>query len=272
MHAEIGYKGPMSKDNLTSLLDSMLDDSAIDMAASEVRAEEEAVRRRQAEARRAKAEAEAEAVPALDDVVQLTGLTDPDLRQILAKAQPDDILVVLATAEDALQRRILRNLGSESVKWVRDNLAHMHRVTDAERDGARAKVLKVGNALLADGTIGLPEPEAIGRDEAPDPEKKELRELLGDLVRIAEQSGPEALTELAESAGEPLLREGLQRVIRSKGAGGRSGDALRKDLAELRHDLEQRYAQRLKWMVEALVAIGEGESSEAFRERVFSGS
>jgi len=254
----------MSKDNLHSLLDSMLDDSAIVQAAHEVEAKEEAERARQAERLRAKAKEEEVKIPTLDDIVQLTGLTDPDLRQILGASQPDDLLVVLASSPDALQRRILRNLGAESITWVRENLAHMERVTDAERDGARAKILRVANSLLRDGAIGLPEPEAIGQDEAPDPEKKELRELLCDLVQIAEQAGPDSLSELAHAAGEPLLREGLHLLT-----AGQRGDALRERLGATREELEHRYAQRLKWMVEALVAIGEGETTEAFRKRVF---
>lgn len=253
-----------SKDNLTSLLDSMLDDSAVLVEADEVRAREEAERQAQAAARRDQVEAVKVEVPTLDDVIQLTGLTDPDLRQIIGNAAPDDLLVVLATAADVLQRRILRNLSADSVEWVRANLAHIDAVTDHERDSARGKLLKIGNKLLAAGTISAPEPESIGNDEAPDPEKKELRELLFDLVLIAEQNGPSALREISESAGEPLLREGLHLVIE-----GTNGDELRGSLAEIRHSLEQRYAQRLKWMVEALVAIAQGESAAEFRGRVF---
>ena len=40
-------------------------------------------------------------------------------------------------------------------------------------------------------------------------------------------------------------------------------------LATRRAELERRYAQRLEWMGEALVAIAEGEGAEAFRARLF---
>jgi len=262
----IGYKGAMSGKSLTDLMDAMLEESATAQEAAEVQRHEENERARQEAALRAKAadQAEDEAPPSLDDVVQLTGLTEADLREVLGAAAPDDLLVVLATADDALQRRILRNLTEESVKWMRANLEHMDQITDHERDQARGKVLKKANALLAEGTIGLPEPESIGTDEAPDPEKKELRELLVDLVRIGEQSGPSALRQIADSAGEPLLREGIHKVV-----DGADSDTLRAELSELRAELEKRYAQRLKWMVEALVAIGEGETADSFSKRVF---
>ncbi|MBX3272287.1 MAG: hypothetical protein KF729_18655 [Sandaracinaceae bacterium] len=255
----------MSTKNLSDLLDSMLDDSALEQAAEDVR-RREAQERAQAAAELAEKRAAAapEAPRALDDVAQLTGLIEKDLRRVLGEAAPDDLLVVLATAGDVVQRRILRNLGPESVAWVRANLEHIEHVTDHERDQASAKLLKVANALLRAGTIAWPEPEAVGKEEAPDPERRALRELLVDLVRIAEQAGPEALTELAESAGEPLLLEGLAKV----GAGSR-GAALREALAPLRAELERRYAQRLAWMTEALVAIGDGEAASAFDARVF---
>lgn len=262
----MGYKGAMSGKSLTDLMDAMLDESATALEAAEVERTEEKERARQEATLRAKAaeHAKDEAPPSLDDVVQLTGLTEGDLRQVLGAAAPDDLLVVLATADGALQRRILRNLTEESVKWMRANLEHMGDVNDHERDQARAKVLKKANQLLADGTIGLPEPESIGNDEAPDPERKELRELLVDLVEIGERSGPSALRQIADSAGEPLLREGIHKVV-----DGSDSDTLRSELGELRAELERRYAQRLKWMVEALVAIREGETADSFSKRVF---
>lgn len=249
----------MSRDHLKGLLDDMLEESA-------TRIEAEATREREAlEAKRAALTPAPREVAAMSEIDALTGLTEPDLRKVLGQAAPDDLLVVLATAEDALQRRILGNLSGESVQWVRQNLEHMDHVTDAERDGARAKVLKAANALLADGEIGAPEPESVGADDAPEAQEKGLRDLLTDLVRIAEQSGPGALEALASSAGEPLLAHGLTLV-----AEGKKGDALREDLAARRAELEARYAQRLKWMVEALVAIGDGEGAESFRARLFA--
>ncbi|MCA9609364.1 MAG: hypothetical protein KC619_27375 [Myxococcales bacterium] len=255
----------MSTKNLSDLLDAMLDDSALDQAAEDVRRREEQERQRQEAALAAKKQAATpEAKPQLDDVDQLTGLIEPDLRQVLGGAAPDDLLVVLATAGDALQRRILRNLSPDSVGWLRANLVHMDHVTDHERDQARAKVLKVANKLLAAGEIGLPEADAIGQAAPPDEERKQMRELLVDLVRIAEQSGAEALTELAESAGEPLLQQGLARVVE-----GTDADTLKAELTAHRKELEHRYAKRLEWMAEALLAIGRGESAEAFDARVF---
>jgi hypothetical protein len=256
----------MSRKNLESLLDDMLEDSATDMEAErqrELEARQKAERARQAEALRERTKAEPQE-PAFDDVAQLTGLTEPDLRKVLAKAAPDDLLVVLATAADGLQRRILSNLSEESVRWLRQNLEHMGEVRDAERDASCAKVLKVANELLTSGEIGLPEEESMGAAEAPRTEEKELRDLLTDLVRIADQAGVEALTEVAESAGEPLLRQGLALL-----ADDERGEALRAKLADMRARLEKRYAERLKMMVEALVAIGEGESAESFRKRLF---
>lgn len=255
----------MSTKNLSDLLDSMLDDSALTQAADDVRRREEEERRRQEAALAAKKKAASpEAKPQLDDVDQLTGLIEPDLRKVLEGAAPDDLLVVLATAGDALQRRILKNLSPDSVSWLRANLVHMDHVTDHERDQARAKVLKVANKLLASGDIGLPEAEAVGGDAPPDAERKQMRELLVDLVRIADQSGAEALTELAESAGEPLLRLGLAKVVE-----GAAPDALKQELTVLRKELELRYARRLEWMAEALLAIGAGETAESFDARVF---
>lgn len=254
----------MSTKNLSDLLDSMLDDSALDQAAEDVRRREaEEQKQRQAAAAKKKA-AEPAPKAKLEDVAQLTGLIETDLREVLALAAPDDLLVVLATADDPLQRRILKNLGAESVAWLRENLVHMDHVTDHERDQARAKVLKVANKLLEANKIAAPEPEAVGKDAPPDPERKALRELLVDLVRIAEQSGAEALTELAAQAGEPMLARGVARVVE-----GADGAALRKELGTLRAELERRYAQRLVWMTEALVAIAEGEGAEAFDARVF---
>ena len=119
---------PMSsRDDLSSLLDAMLDDSATRVAADEVRDREEkerAERQKQAAALRARAEA-ASAEPTFMEVDTLTGLTDGDLSKVLAKAPPDDLLVLLATAGNVLQRRILSNLSSDSVKWLRENLAHI---------------------------------------------------------------------------------------------------------------------------------------------------
>ncbi|HJL16420.1 MAG TPA: FliG C-terminal domain-containing protein [Sandaracinaceae bacterium LLY-WYZ-13_1] len=255
----------MSRKNLESLLDSMLDESAETLEAE--RAREAEARRAAQRAKRAESLRERTAErPAgtFEAVDRLTGLPEPDLRQVLAKAAPDDLLVVLATAGDTLQRRILTNLGEESVRWLRENLQHMDDVRDAEREASEAKVLKVANELLAEGTIGLPEEESMDAAEAPRAEEKALRDLLTDLVRIAEQAGSDALSEVAESAGEPLLREGLARV-----AEGRRGEALRAELADVRARLERRYAERLKLMVEAVVAIGDGETADSFRERIF---
>lgn len=256
----------MSRKNLEGLLGAMLDESETQQQAAEV---EEMERRAKAKAARDAREAQAEAKEArvaasFDDIGELTGLSHEDLRRVLGAAAPDDLIVVLATAEDVLQRRILSNLGPESVAWVRENLAHMDRVTDAERDGARTKMLKCAKRLLEEGKITAPESESVGQAEAPRDEEKELRELLTDLVRIAEQAGPEALTELAQSAGEPLLRDGLALVV-----GGAKGAPLQEKLAAQRAALEARYAKRIAWMSEALVAISEGEEADAFRARLF---
>lgn len=245
----------MSRENLESLLDAMLDESEINLAA-------EAEREREMKAARA-----AQHAPppprALDDVVALTGMPEGDLRKVLAKAAPDDLLVLLATADDVLQRRILGNLSAESVAWLRANLAHIDEVSNAEREGAHAKVLKAANALLEAGEIGAPEAESVGAEMAPDAVDKDLRALLTDLVRIAGQAGPEALTEVLAGSGEPLLVDGLALI-----GGGREGDALRSALALRRAELEASYAQRLAWIEEALVAIAAGEPADVFRARI----
>lgn len=258
----------MSRKNLEGLLDEMLEESADDLAearAREAEARAKKERAAQVEALRERTAAKPDE-PAFDDVGQLTGLTEPDLQKVLAAAAPDDILVVLATAGDLLQRRILGNLGEESVHWLRENLAHMDEVRDAERDAANAKVVKVANRLLLAGEIGLPEPESQDAAEAPRAQEKELRDLLTDLVRIAEQAGAAALGEVAESAGEPLLREGLRLVSE-----GKKGDALRAELGEARTSLAARYADRLRLMEEAVVAIAAGEPADTFRKRLFEG-
>lgn len=255
----------MSRENLTSLLDSMLEESSTRMEAEVAREQEERAkqeREAQAAALRARA-AEAPEAPTFDDVATLSGLTDGDLRKVLAKAAPDDLLVVLATAEDALQRRILVNLSAESVAWVRANLVHMEHVSNAEREAAERKVLKAANELLRAGEIALPEPESVGAEQPPDAEEVELRKLLTELVRIAAQSGPAALTEVLASAGQPLLSDGLAWVVE-----GERGDALRSRLAARRAELEAEHARRLRWMEDALAAIAEGESAEDFRKRL----
>lgn len=246
----------MSRENLESLLDAMLDESEINRAA-------EAEREREMKAARA-AQHAPPAPRALEDVEALTGLPEGDLRKVLAKAAPDDLLVLLATAGDVLQRRILGNLSAESVAWLRANLAHIDEVSNAEREGAHANVLKAANALLGAGEIGAPEAESVGADAAPNEGDKDLRELLTDLVRIAKQAGPAALTQLLSGTGEPLLVDGLALI-----GEGREGDALRSSLALRRAELEASYARRLAWIEEALVAIAAGEAADAFRARIF---
>lgn len=256
----------MSRENLENLLDAMLEESATTMEADATREREERERKEretQASVLRARAKEEP-AAPVFDQIPALTGLTDGDLRKVLAKAPPDELIVVLATSDDALQRRILGNLGPESVAWVRENLAHIERVTNAEREGAHKKVLKAANALLAAGEIALPEPESSGSDAAPNAIDEDLRDLLSDLVRIASQAGPEALTEVLASAGEPLLEEGLALVAR-----GASGGELRSALATRKAALQADYARRLGWMEDAIFAIAEGEPAEHFRKRLF---
>ena len=140
----------MSRDNLESLLDAMLDESAVNVAA-EAEREREAKARAAREKQRQAVAAPAAEPPTLNEVVALTGLPDGDLRKVLAKAAPDDLLVVLATSGDALQRRILLSLSADSVKWMKANLAHIEAVSNAEREGAEKKLLKVANALLAGG-------------------------------------------------------------------------------------------------------------------------
>lgn len=258
----------MSRENLESLLDSMLEESSTRMEAEVEREREERARQEreaQAAALRARASERPEA-PTFDAVASLTGLPDGELRKVLAKAAPDDLLVVLATAEDALQRRVLANLSESSVAWMRANLAHMEQVFNAERESAERKVLEVANRLLRAGEIALPEPESVGSDEAPDAADADLRDLLSDLVRIASQSGPAALVEVLASAGEPLLSEGLAWVVE-----GTKGDDLRAKAAARRAELEADYARRLRWMEDALAAVAEGESPEDFRKRLFPG-
>ncbi len=255
----------MSRDNLENLLDSMLEESATRMEADETRAREgaaEAERSKQAQALRARAADSGQAT--FHEVVTLTGLPDEHLREVLSKAAPDDLLIILATAADPLQRRILGNLSADSVKWLRDNLAYIESVSNAEREAAEKKVLKVANALLESGDIGLPEPESVGKDAAPDASDKDLRNLLTNLVRIAGQAGPEALSEVLESAGEPLLRDGLALIVE-----GKKGDALEEALRARRSELEADHARRLGWMHDALIAIAEGGSAEDFRAKLF---
>ncbi|MGE0788583.1 MAG: FliG C-terminal domain-containing protein [Sandaracinaceae bacterium] len=234
----------------------MLDESAIRQAAADVEAREAA--------ERARAAPPAPEAPAeMDDVAQLTGLSDGHLLRVLEVVAPDDLLIVIATADEALRARLMANLSDESVKWVRDNLAYIDEVNDHERDGARNKTLKAVNKLLATREIELGSGTAEVRSER-EHEERGLEELLTDLVRIAHTSGPEALADLAEEAGEPMLRRGLTSVL-----GGKRGEALRAELTPLRTELEQRYARRLAQMLEAVVAIAEREPADAFARRVF---
>lgn len=254
----------MSRENLESLLDAMLDDSAtaMEVAATQEREERERrAREEQASVLRARAKEEPEA-PVFDAVAALGGLADGELRKVLAKAAPDDLLIVLATSGDDVQRRILANLSEESVRWVRENLAHIERVTNAEREGAEKKVLKVANALLRAGEIALPAPSAEG-GEAPSAGAGELGALLTDLVRIAAQAGPEALAQVLGDAGEPLLEHGLSLLAR-----GTRGSELASALAARKAELVAEHAERLRWMEEAVLAIAEGEPAEHFEKRV----
>lgn len=254
----------MSRQNLESLLDAMLEDSAtaIEAAATHEREERERrAREEQASVLRARAKEEPEA-PVFDQVAALGGLADGELRKVLSKAAPDDLLIVLATSDDAVQRRILANLSEESVRWVRENLAHIDRVTNAEREGAEKKVLKVANALLRAGEIALPAPSAEGA-EAPSAAAIDLGDLLTDVVRMAAQAGPEALSEVLGGAGEPLLEHGLSLLAR-----GTRGSELARALAARKAELLAEQAERLGWMEEAVLAIAEGEPAERFRKRV----
>jgi hypothetical protein len=265
----LGFSGMLgrmsSRDNLTNLLDSMLEDSAVQQAAEEVRAREAKEREeRERQAAALRKAAQAPSGPAFTDVETLTGLTDGDLSKILAKAPPDDLLVLLATAGDVLQRRILMNLSSDSVKWLRDNLAHIEEVSRAEKEAAHKKVLKVANQLFGSGEIKLPEPEAVGSEEAPTAIDRDLRELLSELVRIASTAGPEALTEVVQNTEEPLLTEGLALVVQGANSG-----TLRKLLRDKRAALEAEYGKRLLWIEDAIVAIADKEAPDAFRAKLF---
>lgn len=250
----------MSRENLESLLDSMLEESATAMEAAVTREREEKERReREEKASVLRARAKEAPAAVFDDVAALGGLADGELRKVLAKAAPDDLIVVLATSEDEVQRRILANLSADSVSWVRENLAHIDRVTNAERESAHRGVLKVANALLAAGEIELPAPKSEAEDGG-DP----LRALLTDLVRLGATAGPAALRDALASAGEPLLERGLELVTH-----GVSGSELVKALAEQKAALAAEHARRLSLMEEAVLAIAEGEPAERFEKRVF---
>ena len=164
-----------------------------------------------------------------------------------------------------MQRAILRNLSEESVKWVRANLAHMDNITNNERESASRKVLAVANELLAAGEISGVEAESVGKDAAPVAEDKALRDVLTELVDIANSSGMSAIAQLGEGAGEPLLREGIPLVV-----AGQSGETLNAKLGAMSRALEDAYAQRLAWMRMALNAIADGADAESFRARLFS--
>ncbi len=251
----------MSRENLESLLDSMLEESATAMEAAVTREREEKERReREEKASVLRARAKEAPAAVFDDVAALGGLADGELRKVLAKAAPDDLIVVLATSEDEVQRRILANLSADSVSWVRENLAHIDRVTNAERESAHRGVLKVANALLAAGEIELPAPKSPEAEDGGDP----LRALLTDLVRLGASAGPAALRDALASAGEPLLERGLELVTH-----GVSGSELVKALAEQKAALAAEHARRLSLMEEAVLAIAEGEPAERFEKRVF---
>lgn len=252
----------MSRESLSNLLDAMLEESEIRLAAAEEREREERARRELQRANEPN-EKSAEEIAELQSVAMLARLREADLRKVLAKAAPDDLLVVLATADESLQRRILGSLTADSVKWLRANLEHIDVVTNAEREAAERKVLKVANALLRAGEIGAPEPEPAGEGDDAGAGDEAFRELLIDLVRLAGQTGPEALNEVVASAGEPLLEYGLPLAME-----GRAGSAVRAALAAKRAELERAYARRLAWMEEALVAIADGETAESLRARL----
>lgn len=256
----------MSRENLENLLDAMLEESSTRMEA-----EVERARERQASGAASVASpvpaAELEA-PSFREVATLAGLPDPDLRKVLAKAAPDDLLVVLATAQDVLQRRVLANLSAASEEWIRANLAHMDHVSNAERSSAERNVLKAASELARAGEIAFPSPAASANGDVSSNEDvaaaadAELRAALVELVRIARQSGPATLGEVL-SFDDTLLSEGLGWVVE-----GQRGDALRARLAARRTELEAEHARRLRWMEAAIVAIAEGESPDAFGQRL----
>lgn len=246
----------MSYEDLKSLLDEMLVDSVLDLAAQ---AEREREQRKRAGGGADAADPDHPEpnveVKELAGIDALAELGDRDLRAVLANVAPDDVLVILATAAEPLQNQILQNLTTESVAWLRANLEHMDEVTNAERRSAETRILAVANALVRKGTIGRAdsEPEASARAD-------DLNELLVDLVRLAEQKGPEALTELIQE--QPLLVAGLALLEEDE-------TELRRVLAQKRAELEADYAKRLLLFEEAIVAISRKESAESFRARVF---
>lgn len=256
----------MSRKDLENLLDSMLEDSDNQRAVDAAREREERAKEEQAKKAAAlrKLAAEGTEAPTFTDVETLTGLTDEDFKKVLSKAPPDDLLVMLATGSDALQRRMLLSLTAESVRWLRENLAHIEEVSNAEKEGAHRKILKAANQLLAKGEISMPAPETVGADEPPAEADRDLRELLSELVKIASSAGAEALSEVVAQTEEPLLTDGLALVVK-----GEKGKSLRLALRDQRAALEREYGKRLLWIEDAIVAIAEGEDPKAFRAKLF---
>jgi hypothetical protein len=256
----------MARKDLENLLDSMLEDSdnqrAVDAATEAEERQKEAAAKKAAQTRALAAEGTE--APVFTQIETLTGLTDGDFKKVLGKAAPDDLLVLLATASDAMQRRMLLSLTSDSVRWLRENLAHIEEVTNAEKEGAERKILKAANQLLAKKEIVMPSPETVGGDEAPSGDDRDLRELLSELVRIASSAGADALSEVVAQTEEPLLTAGLGLVVN-----GEKGKGLKLALRDQRAKLEMEYAKRLLWIEDAIVAIAEGEDPKAFRAKLF---
>jgi hypothetical protein len=203
------------------------------------------------------------------DVEQVLELTDPDLRTLLAKLAPGDLLCVVAEGSEALRSRILGQLTAESVSWVRQNLEVWDPATERLKSSARQAVIGRARELAASGQIALPgSAEGAGEDadRVAAASRDELASALAELVELAHDKGREALSAIVEEAFHPLLGHGLRCLL-----AGQDLAAIEKALDERVRALEAAYRAELEIVRQAVLAIARGEGPASFVERVGRG-
>ncbi len=244
-------------DNSKGLLDMMLEESAR-TAASEG-----------ADTRPIAASSEPEEEPEAawpNDVEQLMELNGGDLRTWLAAVAPNDLLCVVAEGSEAFKTRMLGQLDGDSVKWLKGNIELWDPATEALKASSRNKVLVVARGLIAEGKIALPESaERVGKDQddVNDEARAALATTLVQLVAVAHEAGIDALAEVADEAGHPMLEFGLKCLVE-----GQRRDPLEDALEERKSTLEASYRAELELIRQTILAMARGDDPKTFLSRL----
>lgn len=215
------------------------------------------------------------------DLEGLLGISDGEMRKLLQRVAPDDLVAACIRVSKALRSKILNNLDSKSAKWLQQNIEAMGEITNNLWDSARQKIAKAVHELRLSGTGGeikdkkSNETENATRGEvrvkqsemrAKPSEKGDESELAGtfvDLLQVVGERGPQALQAVVSEVEEPLLRFGLQLIL-DETEPGRLEVALERAQAEL----EAKYHHQLSLIRQGVLAIRRGDSPEEFRQRV----